>query len=309
VVLAHSYLWDAAMWRPQIAALSRHYRVIVPNLWGHGDAGPLPSQVTDLGEIARRHLALLDRLEVGRFALVGHSTGAMWGAELACLAPGRVAAFALLNSFVAPEPDDGRARYFAMLDEIAAAGTIPERVLAAVVPYFFSPAFSATMPEAPAALRTRLAGWDRARLLDTIVPLGRMIFGRRDALTELVSKNIPAQVITGADDYPRPVHEGRRMAHALGCGFVELPAVGHMSTIEAPALVNAHLLAFLDDAVRNPSGSAIALVSIGPVQKRVGAALLHPSHDRDDGKYFGNSRFLSYEDRSQDRRTIRGDVK
>ena len=34
VVLAHSYLWGAEMWRPQIDALSRHYRVIVPNLWG-----------------------------------------------------------------------------------------------------------------------------------------------------------------------------------------------------------------------------------------------------------------------------------
>ena len=260
VVLAHSYLWDAEMWRPQIEALSRHYRVIVPNLWGHGDAGPLPPDVTDLRCVARRHLALFDSLGIGRFTFVGHSTGAMWGAELACLAPGRVTSLVLLNSFVAPEPDDGRARYFAMLDEIAAAGTIPDRVLTAVVPYFFSPGFSATMPEAPASFRTKLANWDRARLLNTIVPLGRMIYGRRDALTELVSHDIPALVMTGTDDYPRPVHEGRRMAHALGCRFVALPGVGHMSTIEAPDTVNAHFLEFLEAAFRNQDQSAPAPV-------------------------------------------------
>ena len=267
VVLAHSYLWDAEMWRPQIEALSCHYRVIVPNLWGHGDAGPLPRDVTDLRSVAQRHLALFDRLGISRFAFVGHSTGAMWGAELACMAPGRVTALALLDSFVAPEPDDGRARYFAMLDEIAGAGMIPDRVLAAVVPYFFSPGFSATMPEAPALFRIKLANWDRTRLLDTIVPLGRMIFGRSDALTELVSHDIPALVMTGTDDYPRPVHEGRRMAHALGCRFVALPGVGHMSTIEAPETINALFLEFLEKAFCDQDRSADAPAS-RPTRRR-----------------------------------------
>ena len=42
VLLGHSYLWDAAMWAPQIDALSRSYRVIVPDLWGHGASGAPP---------------------------------------------------------------------------------------------------------------------------------------------------------------------------------------------------------------------------------------------------------------------------
>jgi pimeloyl-ACP methyl ester carboxylesterase len=248
VVLAHSYLWGAEMWRPQIDALSRHYRVVVPNLWGHGDAGRLPPDVTDLRGVAVRHLQLLDRLAIDRFAFVGHSTGAMWGAELACLAPERVTAFGLIDTFIAPEPDDRRIRYLAMLEEIAEAVAFPDRLLAAVVPYFFSPGFSAAMPDVPASFRARLAEWDRARLLDTIVPLGRMIYSRRDMLANLVSRDIPALVLTGTEDYPRPVHEGRRMAHALGCNFVALPGAGHMSTLEAPDLVTAQLMTLLADA-------------------------------------------------------------
>ncbi|HAH02970.1 MAG TPA: 2-succinyl-6-hydroxy-2,4-cyclohexadiene-1-carboxylate synthase, partial [Vibrio sp.] len=36
VVLGHSYLWDSAMWKPQIDALKTQYRCIVPELWSHG---------------------------------------------------------------------------------------------------------------------------------------------------------------------------------------------------------------------------------------------------------------------------------
>jgi pimeloyl-ACP methyl ester carboxylesterase len=246
VVLAHAYLWDAEVWRPQIEALSRRYRVIVPTLWGHGESRPLPADVTDLGDIAKRHLALLDRLGIDRFAFIGHSAGAMWGAELACLAPGRVTALGLLSTFVGTEPEDYQVPHSAMLDRIAAAGAVPDCVLAAIGPYLFSPRFTGTMPDAPARFRMRLAQWDPARLLDSIVPLGRMFLARREALTRLVRHDIPALVLTGADDQHRPVHEGRRMAHALGCGFAALPGVGHMATIEAPDLVNDHLLAFLD---------------------------------------------------------------
>ncbi|MDA6077685.1 hypothetical protein O0544_19320 [Edwardsiella anguillarum] len=42
LVLGHSYLFDADMWRPQIEALSARYRVIVPELWGHGRSAALP---------------------------------------------------------------------------------------------------------------------------------------------------------------------------------------------------------------------------------------------------------------------------
>jgi len=248
VVLAHGYLWDAEMWRPQIETLSRHYRVIAPNLWGHGDSGRLPRGTMDLRDIARQHLRLLDWLDVDRFALVGHSAGGMWAAELACLAPERVTALALLGTFAGPEPEESRERYFAMLDAVETAGAVPDHIVDAVLPHYFPPRLSAMMSDRPAKFRAKLAGWDRDRLLNTIVPLGRMIFGRRDALTDLVRLTIPTLVMTGTDDTPRPVHEGRRMAHALGCAFVELQDVGHMSPLEAPDAVNERLLAFLAEA-------------------------------------------------------------
>ena len=132
VVLGSSFLWDAEMWRPQIDALSPHYRVVVPHLWGHGGSGPLPAATKDLRDLARQNLALLDHLGIQRFAMVGLSVGGMWGAELALLAPEQVTALALIDTYLGAEPAESRARYFAVLDAVAATRSLPDAVLDAV---------------------------------------------------------------------------------------------------------------------------------------------------------------------------------
>jgi pimeloyl-ACP methyl ester carboxylesterase len=249
VLLGHSYLWDAEMWRPQIDLLSRQYRVIAPDVWGHGRSGALPRGTEDLREVARHHLMLLDRLGVERFAVVGLSLGGMWGVELAGLAPERVTALVLLDTFVGPEPAASRERYLAILKAMEAADKVPEAILDVVVPLFFSAGVQATAPELPAKFRQALAGWDRERLIDSVLPLGRLFLHRRDAMADLHKLDMPALVMTGAEDIPRPPQEGRQMADALGCRFIELPGAGHISTLEAPEAVAEHLLAFLADVL------------------------------------------------------------
>jgi pimeloyl-ACP methyl ester carboxylesterase len=51
--------------------------------------------------------------------------------------------------------------------------------------------------------------------------------------------------MTGQQDIPRPVAEGRQMATAMGCPFVELPGAGHISSLETPGAVTDRLLGFL----------------------------------------------------------------
>ena len=244
VVLGHSYLWDAEMWRPQIDTLARRFRVIVPELWGHGRSGPMPADTKDLADLARQHLALLDRLGIQRFALAGLSIGGMWGAELALIAPGRVSALALLDTSLADEPEQSRRQYLGMLAAAEAAGHIPEPLLDAVVPLYFSPKVGERQPDLPKRFRASLAGWDIERLRESVLPLGRMVFQRRDALEDLKTLRMPALVMTGSDDVGRPPHEGQRMAEILDCPFVAIPEAGHISSLEAPDFVTAQLLGF-----------------------------------------------------------------
>ncbi|HBL7235467.1 TPA: alpha/beta hydrolase, partial [Serratia marcescens] len=58
LLLGHSYLFDLNMWAPQFEALAKRYRLIVPDLWGHGDSPALPTGRNSLSDIAADHLAL-----------------------------------------------------------------------------------------------------------------------------------------------------------------------------------------------------------------------------------------------------------
>lgn len=246
VVLAHSYLWDAQMWRPQIDALSPHYNVIVPELWGHGMSGDMPGGTRSLRDLALHHLAVFDRLGLKTFTLVGLSVGAMWAAELALIAPERVRGLVLMDSFMGVEPPTSRQRFFGLMDAVETHGHVTEALLDAIVPLFFSPSVGERNPELPARFRNELRSWDPVRLLETVVPLGRMIFGRRDGLDDLKTLSMPALVMTGADDLSRPPHEGRTMAGVLKCPFIEIADAGHISSLEAPEAVSNALLEFLE---------------------------------------------------------------
>ena len=248
VLLGHSYLWSAEMWRPQIAALARHHRVIVPDLWGHGASGRLPESTRDMAGLARQHLALMDALGIERFAVCGLSVGGMWAFELACLAPHRVRAVALLDCFIGAEPKPAQLRFFDMLGAVARAGRVPPSVLDTVVPMFFAPDIVSRRPDLPVRFRATLQNWPRVRLLDSVVPLGRIIFGRRDALAEAPRLRMPRIVMHGAADIPRSTAEAERMAATLGCPLALLPGVGHIASLEAPDMVTDHLLAFLQRA-------------------------------------------------------------
>ncbi|WP_176323304.1 alpha/beta fold hydrolase [Burkholderia vietnamiensis] len=247
VLLGHSYLWDAAMWAPQIDALSRRYRVIVPDLWGHGASGPLPAGTQTLDDLAAHASGLLDALEIEQCAVVGLSVGGMWGARLALREPQRVRSLVLMDASLEAEPDATRLRYFGMLDAIAAAGSIAPPLLDAIVPLFFRPDANLSDP-VPSAFRAALAGLPADRLRESIVPLGRLIFGRPDTLAALADLDAARTLLMcGAGDMARPPSETEKMAGVIGCRHVLVPDAGHISNLENPAFVTRTLLDWFDE--------------------------------------------------------------
>lgn len=254
LLLGHSYLWDSGMWAPQIEALSRHYRVIAPDLWGHGRSGALPEGTRTLGDLADQMSRLLDALEIRACAVVGLSVGGMWGAELALREPDRVRALVLMDTFLGAEPDATRERYFQMLDAVAALGQFPPPILDAVVPLFFRRGDD-LKGALPTAFRAALQALPADRLRASIVPLGRMIFGRPESLARLAA--LPADrslLVCGALDIPRPPEETARTAEVIGCEHVIVPDAGHISNLENAGFVTEVLMGWLARQV--PGGSA-----------------------------------------------------
>ncbi|NVZ69860.1 alpha/beta fold hydrolase [Pseudomonas costantinii] len=245
VLLGSSYLWDRDMWAPQIEALSQQYRVIVPELWGHGESGPLPVHTQSLDDMARQTLALLDQLDIAQINLVGLSVGGMWGARLALLAPGRINSLVLMDTYLGAEPEATRQYYFSLFKMIEDAGAIPEQLLDVIAPIFFRPEIdreSALYQD----FRKALLGFSKERLLHSIVPLGRLIFSRADILDQLPRLDADTTlVLCGEQDKPRPPAESREMAELIGCSLFLIPDAGHISSRENPDFVNEALLTFL----------------------------------------------------------------
>ena len=268
VVLGQSYLWDWRMWQPQMEALASRCRVIVPELWGHGDSGPLPSGTASLANVATQMLEMLDQLEIDRCVIVGCSVGGMWGAHLAARAPERVAGLVLMNTSLGKEPEPKRLSYAAMLDQVEAEGRIGDGLMAAITPLFFAKGIEQRAPYLPQCLRERLRRFSPGRLRQSVVPLGRLIFDRPDALGVLAGIKAPTLIIAGANDQGRPPEESRIMAELFPAELVVIQGAGHSAGLERPEEVNAALLAFLDEIgwgatppLQNPQRAAVSLHS------------------------------------------------
>ncbi len=245
VLLGSSYLWDRDMWAAQIEALSQQYRVIVPELWGHGESGPLPTHTQSLDDLARQALVLLDHLDIAQVNLVGLSVGGMWGARLALLAPQRLNSVVLMDTYLGAEPEATRQYYFSLFKMIEDAGAIPEPLLDVIAPIFFRPGIdrdSALYQD----FRKALQSFSKERLLQSIVPLGRLIFSREDILEQLPRLDADTTlVMCGEQDKPRPPAESHEMAELIGCSLILIPDAGHISSRENPEFVNEALLTFL----------------------------------------------------------------
>jgi pimeloyl-ACP methyl ester carboxylesterase len=109
VMLIHGMRDHCRNWDALAAALSPDFRVIAPDLRGHGDSDwatadgyALSAYVADLAGIA-------DALGLHRYAIVGHSLGGALGLRVAATFPDRVTAFIGIECIELPiHRDEGR---------------------------------------------------------------------------------------------------------------------------------------------------------------------------------------------------------
>ncbi|MCD7072283.1 alpha/beta fold hydrolase, partial [Pseudomonas petroselini] len=151
----------------------------------------------------------------------------------------------LMDTYLGAEPEATRQYYFSLFKMIEDAGAIPEPLLDVIAPIFFRPGIdreSALYQD----FRKQLQGYSKERLLESIVPLGRLIFSREAVLEQLPRLDADTTlVMCGEQDKPRPPAESEEMAELIGCSLILIPQAGHISARENPDFVNEALLTFL----------------------------------------------------------------
>jgi pimeloyl-ACP methyl ester carboxylesterase len=97
VVLAHGLASSSAFWYPGIVLPLRHcYRVTAYDLRGHGYSSMPPSGYTHI-DMAGDLAAMVDRLGLPRFHLIGHSFGGLLAISYALRHPGRLRSLVLAD--------------------------------------------------------------------------------------------------------------------------------------------------------------------------------------------------------------------
>ncbi|TKD50958.1 alpha/beta fold hydrolase BchO [Sphingomonas baiyangensis] len=238
-------------WRGAAPLLAEHFRVIAPDLPGHGFTRGRPAGGMSLPAMRDALVALLDTLEVTPDVIVGHSAGAALAMALAERhAPEAIVG---LNPALTPFPGLA-ARIFPTLAKLLFANP-------------FAPHIFAQIARAPGEverflLRSTGSRIDREGLRHYAALVGdaghcggaiAMMAGwDLEAVRALLPRvATPVLLLHGAADSAIPLDAVEAAAARLPDARVEsLAGLGHLAHEEAPALVAARVVAFATAAMR-----------------------------------------------------------
>ena len=240
VVLLHPFPANHDLWKPAAQALISRYRVILPDLRGHGDSGlgDGPAVMEKHAEDLRR---VLDNEQVGRAPFVGVSIGGYVLFEFWRRHSSRVQALVLCDTRAQADTAEARAARLQAAAEVIERGTEP----------FFESMLPKLMGKTTHRMRPDLVE-GALRMMRKMSPQGvasvqRGMAERPDSVETLKTINVPSLILTGDEDILTGIGEAELMRrHIRGSGMNVIPKAGHYSPWEQPEEVGKLLRGFLD---------------------------------------------------------------
>jgi pimeloyl-ACP methyl ester carboxylesterase len=238
VVLLHGLCGSSAYWEKLIPMLSTHYRVIAPDLRGHGESSSPDRGPYAMEQFADDLAALLDSLGIAKIALFGHSLGGYVTLAFAEKYPDRLHAFSLVHSTAFPDSEEAKEGRSKAAESIRAHGMKP--YMATLAPKLFAPAHLATLVQEVAQVRS---------IGENTSPLGAIhtLLGMRerpDRNHVLREAAVPVLLVAGEYDQVF-APEKTFSVKAAHITEVLLKDAGHISMLETPEKLYEAMRAFL----------------------------------------------------------------
>ena len=234
LLLLNSLGTDHAMWDEVVRALSGQFRLLRMDTRGHGASDAPPGDYT-IGELAQDASAVLDAAGAKQAAVAGISLGGMTAMQMAITAPGRLTAIAVCNSTaqVDPQPWTERASAIRARGMAAMTDAIMER--------WFPPEVIAAKPAWLATARSTFEALEPQGYAGCCMAIAGLAV--KDGIAGI---RLPTLVVAGSLDRATPPAVGAEPIAATipGARLVSLPT-GHISSLERPAALAAHLAEFL----------------------------------------------------------------
>lgn len=240
VVLLHPFPAHHEFWLPVAEALASRYRLILPDLRGHGESGAGEGPAT-MAKHASDVARVMDDARVGRAPLIGVSIGGYLLFEFWRMHRGRVAALGLCNTKAPADNPEARAGRLQAANDVLERGIEP--FLKSMVPRLFGKTTRETRPDLiEGALRMM-----RQMSPEDIAQVQRGMAERPDSTDTLKTINVPTLLVTGDEDIMTGINEAELMRqHIAGSQLRVIPKAGHYSPWEQPAEAARLLRQFLD---------------------------------------------------------------
>jgi 3-oxoadipate enol-lactonase len=240
VVLLHPFPVNHEFWLPVAQALATRYRIILPDLRGHGDSGAGDGPATmekHAADIAR----VMDDAGIGRAPLVGVSIGGYVLFEFWRSHRGRAAALGLCNTKAPADSAEARAGRLQAAIEVLERGTEP--FFESMIPRLLGKSTRDTRPDlVDGALRMM-----RKMSPENVAQVQRGMAARPDSMDTLKTINVPTLLVTGDEDVLTGVNEAELMRrHISGSQLRVIPKAGHYSPWERHEEVSQLLRQFLE---------------------------------------------------------------
>jgi pimeloyl-ACP methyl ester carboxylesterase len=227
LLLTHGYSSTSAMWQGQIAALSKHHKLVLWDMRGHGRSD-YPDDPAAYGEAltVEDMAALLDEAGARSAIVGGLSLGGYMSLALCRAHPDRVRALLIVDTGF--KKDDAREAWNRRARDTA--DRFEREGLAAL--------------KSSSAERSSVSHRDASGLTRA----ARGMLTQRDArvIESLPGIRVPALIVVGADDAPFLAASDYMAAKIPGARKVVIPAAGHAVNIDQPQAFIDAVLPFLD---------------------------------------------------------------
>lgn len=240
VVLLHPFPANHEFWLPVAGMLAPRYRLIMPDLRGHGESslgvGPATMQ-SHASDIAR----VMDAAGVERATLVGVSIGGYAMFEFWRRFRQRVSALVLCNTKAQADSVEARAARLESANDVLQRGTEP--FLESMIQKLLGETTRRARPDlVEGALRMM-----RKMSAEDVAEVQRGMAERPDSVATLKTIDVPALIITGDEDVFTGVPEAELMKqNIVGSEMRVVARAGHYSPWEQPQEVGRSLRKFLE---------------------------------------------------------------
>lgn len=239
VVLLHGFPFNRSLWKPQIEALKSGYRVIAPDLRGHGESDVTNGTVT-MEMMAQDVASLMDTFEIKSAALGGLSMGGYVALAFARLFPNRVRGLVLADTRAEADSEEAKQKRKVLADQVLAEGMKP--IVDSMLPKLVTPQTLSNRPEVVAHVQEMMMNTPAEGAAAALLGMG----ARQDQ-REFISKiEVPTLILVGRDDPITPLADSELMNEKIpGSRLVVVDNAAHVSNLEQAEAFNSALISFL----------------------------------------------------------------